>query len=79
MPVAMRYERPNGETSSPFPLLLIFLAVGTPMRHGDGYADLSYVYQAVETLTPHLDGFTVITTKSTVPVGTSRERSDRGM
>ena len=52
---------------------LIFLAVGTPMRHGDGYADLSYVYEAVESLTPHLEGFTVITTKSTVPVGTSRE------
>jgi len=52
---------------------LIFLAVGTPMRRGDGYADLSYVYKAVENITPHLTGFTVITTKSTVPVGTSRE------
>ncbi|HEY7644338.1 MAG TPA: UDP-glucose/GDP-mannose dehydrogenase family protein [Hyphomicrobiales bacterium] len=52
---------------------LIFLAVGTPMRRGDGYADLSYVYKAVEELAPHLSGFTVITTKSTVPVGTSRE------
>lgn len=52
---------------------LVFLAVGTPMRRGDGYADLSYVYEAVEELTPHLTGFTVITTKSTVPVGTSRE------
>ncbi len=52
---------------------LIFLAVGTPMRRGDGFADLSYVYKAVEELTPHLHGFTVITTKSTVPVGTSRE------
>ncbi len=52
---------------------LIFLAVGTPMRRGDGYADLSYVYQAVEEIAPHLSGFTVITTKSTVPVGTSRE------
>jgi UDPglucose 6-dehydrogenase len=52
---------------------LVFLAVGTPMRRGDGYADLSYVFQAVEELTPHLQGFTVITTKSTVPVGTSRE------
>ena len=51
---------------------LIFLAVGTPMRRGDGYADLSYVYQAVEEIAPHLSGFTVITTKSTVPVGTSR-------
>ena len=52
---------------------LIFLAVGTPMRRGDGHADLSYVYKALEELAPHLKGFTVITTKSTVPVGTSRE------
>ena len=52
---------------------LIFLAVGTPMRRGDGYADLSYVFKAVEEIAPHLTGFTVITTKSTVPVGTSRE------
>lgn len=52
---------------------LIFLAVGTPMRRGDGHADLSFVFQAVEDLAPHLNGFTVITTKSTVPVGTSRE------
>ncbi len=52
---------------------LIFLAVGTPMRRGDGYADLSYVYGAIEEIAPHLQGFTVITTKSTVPVGTSGE------
>src|SRR5512134_1009168 len=52
---------------------MIFLAVGTPMRRGDGHADLSYVFSAVEELAPHLDGFTVIATKSTVPVGTSRE------
>ncbi len=52
---------------------VVFLAVGTPMRRGDGYADLSYVFKAVEELAPHLEGFTVITTKSTVPVGTSRE------
>jgi len=56
---------------------LVFLAVGTPMRRGDGYADLSYVYQAVAELAPHLEGFTVITTKSTVPVGTSREIEKR--
>ena len=43
------------------------------MRRGDGYADLSYVYTAVEEAAPHLQGFTVVTTKSTVPVGTSRE------
>jgi UDPglucose 6-dehydrogenase len=52
---------------------VVFLAVGTPMRRGDGYADLSYVFAAVEEAAPHLKGFTVITTKSTVPVGTSRE------
>ena len=52
---------------------LVFLAVGTPMRRGDGHADLSYVYAAVAELAPHLTGFTVIATKSTVPVGTSRE------
>lgn len=43
------------------------------MRRGSGFADLSYVYAAVEELAPHLNGFTVITTKSTVPVRTSRE------
>ena len=52
---------------------VVFLAVGTPMRRGDGYADLSYVFSAVEETAQYLDGFTVITTKSTVPVGTSRE------
>jgi UDPglucose 6-dehydrogenase len=52
---------------------IILLAVGTPMRRGDGYADLSYVYAAVEEIAPHLNGFTAIVTKSTVPVGTSRE------
>ncbi|MEO0810685.1 MAG: UDP-glucose/GDP-mannose dehydrogenase family protein, partial [Pseudomonadota bacterium] len=52
---------------------LVFLAVGTPMRRGDGHADLSYVYKAAEQIAEHLEGYTVITTKSTVPVGTSRE------
>lgn len=56
---------------------VVFLAVGTPMRRGDGFADLSYVYAAVEEIAPHLNGFTVITTKSTVPVGTSREIEQR--
>jgi UDPglucose 6-dehydrogenase len=56
---------------------VVFLAVGTPMRRGDGHADLSYVFAAVEELAPHLSGFTVITTKSTVPVGTSREIENR--
>ena len=52
---------------------VVFLAVGTPMRRGDGYADLSHVFAAVEEFAPHLESFAVITTKSTVPVGTSRE------
>src|SRR5262245_24088913 len=52
---------------------LIFLAVGTPMRRGDGYADLSYVFQAVKEMAPHLSANAVVTTKSTVPVGTGRE------
>jgi UDPglucose 6-dehydrogenase len=52
---------------------LVFLAVGTPMRRGDGHADLSFVFKAVEDVAPHLNGFTVIATKSTVPVGTSRQ------
>lgn len=52
---------------------VVFLAVGTPMRRGDGYADLSYVYGAVEEAAPYLQDFTLVTTKSTVPVGTSRE------
>ena len=56
---------------------LVFLAVGTPMRRGDGHADLSYVHSAVEEIAPHLSGFTVITTKSTVPVGTSRQIEQR--
>jgi len=52
---------------------LVLLAVGTPMRRGDGYADLSYVFEAVDEMAPHLNGKTIIATKSTVPVGTSRE------
>lgn len=52
---------------------VVFLAVGTPQRRGDGHADLSYIFDAVKELAPHLTGFTVIATKSTVPVGTSRK------
>ncbi|MBL1140592.1 MAG: UDP-glucose/GDP-mannose dehydrogenase family protein [Proteobacteria bacterium] len=51
---------------------LVFVAVGTPTRRGDGHADLSYVYQAVEDIAPFLKGYTVIVDKSTVPVGTAR-------
>src|SRR5262249_19119587 len=51
----------------------VFIAVGTPSRRGDGYADLSYVYAAAEEIADHMDGFTVVVTKSTVPVGTGDE------
>src|SRR6201994_2981765 len=51
----------------------VFIAVGTPSRRGDGHADLSYVYAAARELALHLKGFTVIITKSTVPVGTADE------
>ena len=52
---------------------LIFIAVGTPTRRGDGHADLKYVYAAAEEISKYLDGYTVIVDKSTVPVGTARE------
>jgi UDPglucose 6-dehydrogenase len=52
---------------------VVFIAVGTPTRRGDGHADLSYVYAAAEEIAEAMDGFTVIVTKSTVPVGTGRE------
>ena len=48
----------------------VFIAVGTPSRRGDGHADLSYVYAAAQEIATAVDGFTVIITKSTVPVGT---------
>lgn len=51
----------------------VFIAVGTPSRRGDGHADLSYVYAAAEEIAELMDGFTVIVTKSTVPVGTGDE------
>ena len=51
----------------------IFIAVGTPSRRGDGHADLSYVYAAAKEIAQSLSGFTVVVTKSTVPVGTGDE------
>ncbi len=51
----------------------VFVAVGTPSRRGDGHADLSYVYAAAREIAAALDGFTVVVTKSTVPVGTGDE------
>ena len=51
----------------------VFIAVGTPSRRGDGHADLSYVYGAAREIAAALSGYTVIVTKSTVPVGTGDE------
>jgi len=51
----------------------VFIAVGTPSRRGDGHADLSYVYAAAEEIAQAITGYTVVVTKSTVPVGTGAE------
>src|SRR5256714_13232414 len=51
----------------------VFIAVGTPSRRGDGHADLSYVHAAAREIAAALAGFTVVVTKSTVPVGTGDE------
>ena len=51
----------------------VFIAVGTPTRRGDGHADLTYVFDAARELAGHLSSYTVVVTKSTVPVGTGRK------
>ncbi|MDA5095381.1 UDP-glucose/GDP-mannose dehydrogenase family protein [Aliiroseovarius sp. KMU-50] len=51
----------------------VFIAVGTPTRRGDGHADLTYVYAAAEEIAHAIDGYTVVVTKSTVPLGTNRK------
>jgi UDPglucose 6-dehydrogenase len=51
----------------------VFIAVGTPSRRGDGHADLSYVFAAAEEIGGALTDYTVVVTKSTVPVGTGRQ------
>ena len=51
----------------------VFIAVGTPTRRGDGHADLTYVYAAAAEVADAIRGYTVVVTKSTVPVGTGRE------
>jgi UDPglucose 6-dehydrogenase len=54
----------------------VFIAVGTPSRRGDGHADLSYVFAAAAEIAAALSGYTVVVTKSTVPVGTGRDVAD---
>ena len=54
----------------------VFIAVGTPSRRGDGYADLSFVYEAAREIAAALDDYTLVVTKSTVPVGTGDEIED---
>jgi UDPglucose 6-dehydrogenase len=61
------------ETASVAEADAVFIAVGTPSRRGDGYADLSFVYQAVRDFAPLLPANAVVVTKSTVPVGTGDE------
>ncbi len=51
---------------------VVFIAVGTPSRRGDGAADIGYVEKAARTIAVNLNGFTLVVTKSTVPVGTAR-------
>ena len=55
---------------------IVFIAVGTPARRGDGHADLSYVFSAAEEIAEAISGYTVIVMKSTVPVGTGRKVFD---
>ena len=72
-------SRPSGSISPPISTApvaeadAVFIAVGTPSRRGDGHADLSYVYAAAREIAAALSGFTVVVTKSTVPVGTGDE------
>lgn len=54
----------------------VFIAVGTPTRRGDGHADLRYVMAAAEEIGRAMTGYTVVVTKSTVPVGTNRKVAD---
>ena len=64
-------EAVNG-TSPDLAAEYVFIAVGTPDR-GDGHADLSYLFKVIEDIAPHLSGYKVLVTKSTVPVGTGRK------
>jgi UDPglucose 6-dehydrogenase len=51
---------------------IVSIAVGTPLRRWEGYADIIYVYEAAREISPHLKEYTLVVNKSTVPVGTAR-------
>ncbi len=51
----------------------VFIAVGTPTRRGDGHADLTYVMAAAKEIAEAITDYTVVVTKSTVPLGTNRQ------
>jgi len=70
---AGRLEFTNNLSASVADADVVFIAVGTPSRRGDGHADLSYVFDAARQISRAVQGFTVIVTKSTVPVGTGDE------
>ena len=55
----------------------VFIAVGTPSRRGDGHADLSFVFSAAEEIAHAISNYTLIVTKSTVPVGTGRQVAEK--
>ena len=55
---------------------VVFIAVGTPSRRGDGHADLSFVYGVSKEISCSIEGYTLIVTKSTVPVGTGEKVKD---
>ena len=74
--VNVREKRLDFTTDLPGPVAeaeAVFIAVGTPSRRGDGHADLSYVHMAAREIAAAVNGFTVVVTKSTVPVGTGDE------
>src|SRR3989442_15032650 len=70
---AKRLDFTTGRTAPVAEADAVFIAVGTPSRRGDGHADLTYVYSAAREIAAALSGFTVVVTKSTVPVGTGDE------
>jgi UDPglucose 6-dehydrogenase len=63
----------TGDTARIGEAEVVFLAVGTPSRRGDGHADLSYIFAAVREIAPLLSATAIVVSKSTVPVGTGDE------